>query len=82
MEVTPEKVAITSTNVPAAPIVKPALPKLQAIVFSATRPSAIINSRTLHVGGRVGDYRISAIQSSSVTLVSGTETNVLRLGEE
>jgi hypothetical protein len=79
---TPTKAAAPTTNVPAAAITKPPLPKLQAIIFSPARPCAIINGRTLYVGNRIGAFRITAIQPNSVTLVSGTETNVLQLGEE
>jgi hypothetical protein len=81
---TPATVPVTNAlnATPAPAIAKPSLPKLQAIIYSATRPSAIINGKTLYVGNRIGAYRITAIQPNSVTLFSGTETNVLTLGEE
>jgi hypothetical protein len=55
--------------------------RLQAIVFSTSRPSAIINGKTVYLNGRLGDLRVRAIGPASVTLVNGTTTNVLTLEE-
>jgi|ERR1041385_8706876 hypothetical protein len=59
---------------------RPAAPKLQGILFHPTRPSALINGKTVFVGDKVGDFRVSAIARDSATLVSSTETNVLTFG--
>ncbi len=66
------------TNTPSA---KPALPKLQGIVFNPRRPSAVINGKTLFLGDRVAGFRVVAIGPDSATLVSGGQTNVLMLEE-
>jgi len=76
---------ITSTNVTAvAPPVeppKPAKPKLQGISYNPTRPSAVINGRTLYVGDRMGEYNVREITKDAVTLVSATQTYVLSLSD-
>jgi hypothetical protein len=53
--------------------------RLQAIVFHPTRPSAMINGRTLFVGDMVGDMRLVAIGRESATLVGAGQTNLLTL---
>jgi hypothetical protein len=65
---------------PAPP--KPAPIKLQAIVFSRTRPSVMINGKTLFVGDKLNGARVTAIDRESVTLVSASLTNVLTLQSE
>lgn len=74
---------ITASPAPPTPVpTRQALPpKLQAIFFNQTRPSAMINGKTLYVGNRVGDYRIAAITANSATLVSATSTNILSFAE-
>jgi len=61
------------------PAPKPAPPRLQAIVFRRTRPSAMISGKTLFVGDKFGDLRVVAISPDSATLVGGGQTNVLIL---
>ena len=61
------------------PAPKPAPPRLQAIVFRRTRPSAMISGKTLFVGDKFGDLRVVAISADSATLVGGGQTNVLIL---
>ena len=58
---------------------KPALPKLQVIVYSPTRPSAMINGKTLFLGDKIGDFRVRAIDQESVVLVGAGQTNILTL---
>jgi hypothetical protein len=58
---------------------KPAPPRLQGIIFSPVRPSAVINGKTLFLGDRFGDQRVLAIDKESATLVGGGQTNVLTL---
>jgi len=71
---------------PAAPVsvpviepAKPAPPRLQAIVFRRSRPSAMISGKTLFVGDKFGELRVVAISEDSATLVGGGQTNVLIL---
>ena len=69
---------------PASPPEPPAPPqppplRLQAIVYSPTRPSAIINNRTVFIGDRVGDLRVTAITQETTTLAGAGQTNVLTL---
>ncbi|HET7625377.1 MAG TPA: hypothetical protein VFM25_08930 [Verrucomicrobiae bacterium] len=92
VEVAPEipeanhSAAPVTTNMP-EPVVetpvppKPATPKLQAIVFSATNPSAIVNGKTVFVGDNVGEFRVAAITPKGARLVSETQTNLLTLDE-
>ena len=62
---------------PAPP--KPPAPKVQAIVFNPTRPSAMINGRTVFVGDKVAGAKVLGIDQDSVTLVAAGQTNVLTL---
>jgi hypothetical protein len=60
------------------------LPKLQGIFYHPSRPSAVINGRTVYVGSRVGDARGSVVLEigpDSVTVGSRSQTNLLVLGE-
>jgi len=76
-----------STNTPSVsnevavvpPPPPPPEPKLQGILFDPTRPCAIVDGATVFVGGRVGEFRVTAISKDKVTLKSGTETKVLNL---
>jgi hypothetical protein len=66
----------------AAPVVVPApapVMKLQAILFSPARPSAVVNGRTVFVGDQIEGFTVTSITRSTCTLVSKTETNVLEL---
>jgi len=54
---------------------------LQAIVYSSTRPSAMIGGRTLFVGDKLGDMRVLAIDRDSATLAGLGQTNVLTLSQ-
>jgi hypothetical protein len=60
---------------------KPVLPKLQAIVFHPTRPSVMINGKSLFVGEKIGEFRVRSIEQDSVTLVGAGQTNILTLPE-
>lgn len=53
--------------------------KLQAIVFNPTRPSVMINGKTLFVGDKLSGFAVTAIDRESVTLVAGGQTNILTL---
>jgi hypothetical protein len=73
----PGTAAAAVTNEAAAPTL-PAL-TLQGVVFSRTRPSAVISGKTVFLGDRVRDFRVMAIGQDSATLVGNGRTNVLRL---
>ncbi len=60
---------------------KPALPKLQAIIYNPNRPSVMIGGKSLFIGDRLGEFRVRAIDQETVTLVSASQTNVLTLPE-
>ena len=66
-----------SNAVPAVP--PPPEPKLQGILFDPARPCAIVDGRTVFIGGHVGEFRVTAISKNGVTLKNGTETKVLGL---
>lgn len=72
--------SITATN---APIVeaKPVFPsvRLQGIFFQASRPSALINAKTVFIGDKVATAKVTAITRDSVTLQWNGETKVLTL---
>jgi len=61
---------------------QPPGPRLQGILFAATRPCAIVSGKTVFVGDHVGGFRVAAILKDSVTLQSETETNVLSLSPQ
>jgi hypothetical protein len=60
---------------------QPAPPRLQGIVWTSTHPSAMINGKTVFVGDKFGDGRVTAITKDSATLVASGETNVLTLAQ-
>jgi len=68
-----------SNEVAAVPPPPPPEPKLQGILFDPTRPCAIVDGATVFIGGRVGEFRVTAISKDKVTLKSGTGTKVLSL---
>lgn len=72
-----------STNLAPAPPVtapqKPALPKLQGVVWNPSRPSALINGQVVFVGDRIGDYKVLRITASGVTLAVDGKALVLTL---
>jgi len=62
-------VAVTPTNAtPALP--PPVTYKLQSIFYRAKNPCAVINGKTLFVGGHVGEAHVLAIDQESVTIVT------------
>lgn len=52
--------------------------KLQGIYWRPTRPSAVVNGKTVYVGDRVEKARITAIEQDSVTLDVEGESKVLQ----
>ena len=69
----------TAMTPPAPP--KPAPLRLQAIIFTPRRPSAMISGRTLFIGDKLGDLRVVAIDKDSATLAGAGQTNILSLPE-
>ena len=67
------------TNATAAISSRPPEPKLQGILFAATRPCAIVSGKTVFVGDQINEFRVAAISKDSVTLQSEMATNVLSL---
>ena len=61
-------VPASNTNPPPAAVAaKPwQWPKVQGIIFSATRPLAIVHGQTLNAGDRVGDVQVKQILKDSV----------------
>ena len=60
---------------------KPVFPsvRLQGIFFQASRPSALINAKTVFIGDKVASAKVTAITRDSVTLQWNGETKVLTL---
>ena len=72
------------TSAPVAQVVEPEQPafpslKLQGLYWRPSRPSAVINSKTVYVGDRVEMARVTAIDKESVTVQWESETKVLTL---
>lgn len=70
------------TNAPPVAQVEPPKsvpPQLRAIIFNPTRPSALIDGKTVFVGDKIREFRVIAITPVSATLASVTQTNVLTL---
>lgn len=81
------KIEVVNTT-PAPPVAmiqpptpRPVPPKLQAIFFNKTQPTAMISGKTVQVGTRLGEFQIAAISPNSATLVNGTTTNILSFQE-
>ena len=72
--------ALLLTASPAEPLLPPIPLKLQAIFYEPRQPAAMINGRTVSIGGHVGDARVVAIDVRSVTVITvAGRTNVLKL---
>src|SRR5215831_16006149 len=61
-----------ASGAPAPPVAKPVL-RLQGIVVHPTRPSAVINGKTVFMGDKVADKRVLAIDADTVTLAGSGE---------
>jgi hypothetical protein len=64
----PEPPAVTESDTNAA--TPPAIPepRLQGIGYSAAKPWAIVDGKTVYVGDRVGSRQVKEISSSTITL--------------
>jgi hypothetical protein len=60
-------------------VAKPLVLKLQAIVTHPTRPSAVINGKSVFVGDHVSEFRVAKISRQNVTLVKAGKSTVLDL---
>ena len=49
------------------------------VLFSPSRPSAMVNGKTLFIGDRIGDARVLAITQTTVSVLQDGQTNVLSL---
>ncbi len=63
---------------PAAPPVPPPL-RLQAVIWNPKRPSAMISGKTVFVGDRIQDFKVTRITQDSATLSSYSEVKVIRM---
>jgi len=59
----------------------PVWPKLQGIFYATRNPSAVLNGKSVFIGGRVGEFVVAAIERQSVTVVGAGLTNVLSLSD-
>ena len=75
-----ETAAVQQETVAAIPP-KPAVPVVRGIFFNPTRPSAVLNSKTVFVGDMVAGFRVMTITRDTVTVESEGATNVLTLPE-
>jgi hypothetical protein len=74
--------AATPGVVPAPAVVsKPTFPtvKVQGIFYREDNPSALINGRTVYVGDRLEDMRVTKIEKNSVTLEWEGQSKVISL---
>jgi hypothetical protein len=64
---------------PAAPAEPATFPKLvlQGIYYRPSRPSVVINSKTLYVGDKVSQAKVLSIDRREVTVQWGNEVRVL-----
>lgn len=64
---------------PPAPLNPPDAPQLQGIFYSPTAPSAIVDGKTVSVGGHYLQYRVTEITKYTVTLVD-PDGKAIKLG--
>lgn len=74
--IAPAPEPVVAVTPPSPPI------KLQAIFFVPGHSSAMINGKTVHAGDTFKGFRVAAIDRTSATLISATQTNVMTLEEQ
>lgn len=57
----------------------PASTRLQSVLISAGRKSAIIGGQLVHLGDKYGEARVTRITESEVVLKTGSTTETLKL---
>jgi hypothetical protein len=78
-------VKVEARSVAAEPVKVPARSgqaalRLQGIFYSSTKPSALVNGKTIFVGEEISGWRVAAIEPNSVFLQHANgETNILAL---
>ena len=77
----PDVAGLSGTNHPVPVPAEPPPLKLQGVIIHPTRPSAIISGKTVFIGDAVGEARVTALTSRTVTLTGPNGTQVLRLGD-
>ena len=70
---------VVAPAVAAAPVTPPVELKLQGILYSATKPTAILNGRTVAVGDRFGGMTVSSIEPDRITITYSNQPIVLRM---
>jgi len=71
-----------ATNIPPNSVANADLPKLQGIMFDATRPVAILNGQSVYVGDHAGVFQVKEITQNSVTLEAADGSQkTLQLGQ-
>jgi hypothetical protein len=61
------------------PVAPPVALKLQGILYSATKPAAILNGRTVFVGDVISGITITAIDQDSITITYSNQPTVIRM---
>ena len=76
-EISPPPAVAPSETPP--PLNPPNAPKLQGIFYSPAAPTAIVDGKTVSVGSRCLQYRVTEITKSTVTL-TGPDGKAIKLG--
>jgi hypothetical protein len=76
--------AIARAGEPAAPgkdnlVMGSSMLRLQSILYSPTSPSAVINDKTVSIGGKFGQWQVTAIRPRSVTVQNASHQTDLLL---
>jgi hypothetical protein len=58
---------------------KPAPLRLQGILYRPGHPAAMIGGKMVFIGDKLGEWRVSAIDQESATLIAAGQTNILTL---
>lgn len=64
---------------PPPPLNPPDAPKLQGIFYSPTRPSAIVNGKTVRPGDQFYEFHVKSISKYTVTLI-GPDKKEIQIG--
>lgn len=70
---------LSAEPVGAAPGAGPASSRLQSVLISPGRKSAIIGGQLVHVGDKYGEARVTRITENGVVLKTGATTETLKL---